>query len=111
MKPTSKQVAWLGLREIYTLIAHPDGQIIIKELLKKDRRPIELEKSVNKKNIYPLLKGLTLSQVIDRRVSKDRSVMYSISPFGRNVLELSEPLVDKIGKVFAGKKSILMEKK
>ncbi len=113
MKKTlnQEQTAWLALREIYTLIGQPDGQIIVKELLKGDKRPTELAEIVDKpQSIYILLKGLTLCQVIDRHLNDDRTVVYSLSPFGRNVLELSEQLVNKIGKEFSGKKSLLLEK-
>jgi len=92
------------------LIGQTDGQIVIKALLDGDKRPTELEKIVTKpQNIYTLLKGLTLCQVVDRHLNDDRTVVYSISPFGRNVLELSAPIVDKIGKVFSEKKSLLLE--
>ena len=33
---------------------------------------------------------------IERTVHKDRSVSYKVSDFGKYVLELSEPILDKI---------------
>jgi len=43
-----------------------------------------------------LMKALVLCQVVDRKVHDDRGVSHSISPFGKNVLELSEPLLHKL---------------
>ena len=57
---------------------------------------------------HPLMKALVLSLVVDRKVHEDRSVSYSISPFGRNVLELSEPILDRIKEEVKEKDSTLL---
>ena len=57
---------------------------------------------------YVLMKALVLCQVVDRKVHDDRGVSYSISPFGKNVLELSEPLLHKIKETVKDKDSALL---
>ena len=54
------------------------------------------------------MKALVLCQVLDRRVNEDRTVEYSISLFGRHILDLSKPLLAKIREQFKDKDSALL---
>ena len=57
---------------------------------------------------HPIMKALVLCQVVDRKVSTDRSVSYKISQFGEHVLKLSEPLLDRIKEEIKDKNSGLL---
>ena len=106
-----EKLAWLGLREIYGLLGTPDGNNVVGLLLRKES--IRTNGLIAKSEIPParfhvLMKALVLCQVVDRKVHDDRSVSYSISPFGKNVLELSEPLLHKIKETVKDKDSALL---
>ncbi len=105
------KTAWLGLREIYKLIGSTDGNTLVRLLLKNNKmRTHELiEKSqIPASKFHLLIKALVTCQVVDRTVHQDRSVSYQISDFGKYVLELSEPILDKIRDTFKDKKSELL---
>ena len=55
-----------------------------------------------------LMKALVLCLVVDRKVHDDRGVSYNISPFGRHVLKLSEPILDTIKEAVKDKDSALL---
>ena len=57
---------------------------------------------------HAIMKTLVICQVVDRKVHEDRSVSYSISPFGKNLLQLSKPLLNKIAEEFKDKESLLL---
>jgi hypothetical protein len=106
-----EKLAWLGLREIYRLLGTHDGNNVIRLLLREDS--IRTNDIIAKSGIQParfhvVMKALVLCQVVDRKVHDDRSVSYSISPFGKNVLELSEPLLHRIKDAVKDKDSALL---
>jgi len=106
-----EKLAWLGLREIYRLLGTSDGNIVVRLLLQEES--IRTNEIMAKSGILParfhvLMKALVLCQVVDRKVHDDRGVSYSISPFGKNVLELSEPLLGKIKEAVKDKDSALL---
>jgi len=106
-----EKIAWLGLREIYRLLGIPEGNTLVKMLIKNEEmRTNELiEKSeVPPSKFHPIMKALVLCQVVDRKVHPDRSVSYKVSPFGKNVLALSEPLLERIKEEFKDKDSALL---
>jgi DNA-binding IclR family transcriptional regulator len=105
------QVAWFGLREIYRLIGTPEGNTILRLLLRKESmRTSELmeESKIPLPKFHVVMKALVLCQILEKKVHQDRSVWYSISPFGKNVLRLSEPLVEKIQEKMKDKNSALL---
>jgi len=107
----NEEIAWLGLREIYRLLGTPEGNSVVRTLLQKESmRATELmkESKVSDPKFYVIMRALVICQVVDRKVHVDRSVSYSISPFGRNVLELSEPILDKIKEKMKDKESLLL---
>jgi DNA-binding HxlR family transcriptional regulator len=84
---------------------------VVRLLLREES--IRTNELIAKSGIQParfhvLMKALVLCQVVDRKVHDDRSVSYSISPFGKNVLELSEPLLHKIKEAVKDKNSALL---
>jgi hypothetical protein len=104
-------IAWIGLREIYKLVGSEDGTTIIKLLLHNNTmRSGELlnTSNIQAPKFHNLMKALVLSQVVERKVHQDRSVSYSISPFGKHILKLSEPLLAKIQEEFKTKDSMLL---
>jgi hypothetical protein len=106
-----EQIAWLGLREIYRLLGTPDGNSVVRTLLRyKAMKATELmkESQVADPKFYLIMRALVMCQVVDRKVHSDRSVSYSISAFGMNVLELSEPILDKIKEKMKDKESLLL---
>ncbi len=108
---TKDKNAWLGLREIYKLIGSTDGNTVVRLLLiNNEMRTNELiEKSrIPVSKFHVLMKALVTCQVIDKKVHQDRSVTYKVSDFGKYVLELSEPILDKIRDNFKDKKSELL---
>lgn len=107
---TKDRNAWLGLREIYKLIGSTDGNTLVRLLLNKEMRTNELiEKSqIPTSKFHVLMKALVASQVLEKKVHQDRSVWYKVSDFGKYVLELSEPILDKIRDNFKDKKSELL---
>jgi DNA-binding HxlR family transcriptional regulator len=110
----NESVAWMALCEIYRLLGSESGYKIVRLLLSnKSMGSEELlrQSGVKPATYYQTMKGLTLSMVVERNVKYDRTVIYSISPFGRNVLELSEQMMDKIKKEFHGKPSLLLSRK
>jgi hypothetical protein len=109
-------VAWFSLKEIYNLLGTTDGNNIARILLKERQRPIRtkdlLEKSkLTESKFHPLMKALTACQVVDKKVLQDRSVVYSISPFGIHILELSEPILQRIKEEFNNKDPLLLSRK
>ena len=107
----NEQIAWLGLREIYRLLGTPEGNSVVRILLQKESmRATELmkESKVSDPKFYVIMRALVMCQVVDRKVHADRSVSYNISPFGRNVLELSEPILDQIKEKMKDKESLLL---
>jgi len=54
------------------------------------------------------MKALVTCQVVERKVHDDRSVSYSVSPFGQHILDLTEPIVKKIQDEFKDKDSKLL---
>ena len=64
--------------------------------------------NVPESKFHPLMKSLVLCQVVDKQVLPDRGVEYSISPFGKNVLELSQPILERIKEKFKDEKSVLL---
>ena len=109
----SATTVWIGLREIYRLLGSEDGNTIIRILLKKKNEPIKSgelmeESAIPAPRFYPLIKALVLCQVVEKKVHTDRSVSYSLSQFGKNVLELSEPILEEIKERFKDKDSILL---
>jgi hypothetical protein len=106
-----EEIAWLGLREIYRLLGTAEGNNIVRTLLQKESmRATELmkESKVTDPKFYVTIRALVMCQVVDRKVHTDRSVSYRVSPFGRNVLELSEPILDKIKEKMKDKESLLL---
>ena len=106
-----EKLAWLGLREIYRLLGTSEGNIVVRLLLQEES--IRTNELIAKSGILParfhvLMKAFVLCQVVDRKVHDDRGVSYSISPFGKNVLELSEPLLSKIKEAVKDKDSALL---
>lgn len=95
----------LGLREIYKLLGTHEANKIVKLLLNGPIRSTQLmEKShVPESKFHPLIRALLQCQVLEKQILSDRGVPYSISPFGKNVLELSEPILEKIREVFKDK--------
>lgn len=106
-----EKIAWMGLREIYRLVGSPEGNQIVRTLIKepKMRSTQLMEKSeVSESKFHPIMRALVLCQLVEKKVLPDRGVEYNISPFGKHVLELSEPLLDKIRETFRDKKSVLL---
>jgi hypothetical protein len=106
-----EKLAWLGLREIYRLVGSPDGNNILRQLLKEE--PMRTSELIAKSGIpsgrlHVLMKALVLCLVVDRKVHDDRGVSYNISPFGRHVLKLSEPILDTIKEAVKDKDSALL---
>ena len=104
-------IAWIGLREIYKLVGSEDGGKILKLLLQNNTmRSSELlnASNIQAPKFHNIMKALVLCQVVERRVHDDRSVSYSISPFGKNILKMSEPLLAKIQEEFKNKDSMLL---
>jgi hypothetical protein len=66
------------------------------------------ESQVADPKFYLIMRALVMCQVVDRKVHSDRSVSYKISPFGMNVLDLSEPILDKIREKMKDKESLLL---
>lgn len=107
----NEATAWVGLRELYRLIGSEDGNLVIRILLQKESvRTSDLiaDTKILPARFHNLMKALVLSGVVDKKVHQDRSVWYNISTFGKNVLDLSEPLVEKINEKFKQKDSLLL---
>jgi DNA-binding HxlR family transcriptional regulator len=110
-KNMNENIAWIGLREIYRLLGTQDGNAIVRLLLNKGS--IRTKELITSSGIPParfhvIMRTLVICQVVDRKVHEDRSVSYSISPFGKNLLQLSEPLLNKIAEEFKDKESLLL---
>jgi hypothetical protein len=107
-----ENLGWLALREIYKLIGSEDGGRIVGILVEHGSTrssSLMATSGIPQARFYNLIKSLEQCQVIERTVQKDRTVWYKISPFGQNVMKLSEPIVQKIQQEFKGKESKLLE--
>jgi hypothetical protein len=110
-----EKIAWTGLKEIYNLLGTTEGNDIVRILLKQKQpirtRDLLYKSKLTESKFHPLMKALTLCQVVDKKVLQDRSVVYSISPFGLRIYELSEEMLDKIQKEFDNSDPLLLSQK
>lgn len=93
----------LLLKKIYMLLATEEANRIIDVLIKEKQvtsSELQLKSQVSASKFYNYIKDLTNCLVLDKKIGNDRSVSYSISPFGKNVLKLSEPLFELIKKEY-----------
>lgn len=105
-KEKEVSIAWTGLREIFRILGTEEGNRIVEILLQdEDVRSSELQikSAIPASKFHIVVKALVSCLVLDRYVHPDRSVSYRISPFGKNILELSEPLLKTIKKTFSEK--------
>ena len=112
MVENKEQLGWLALREIYKVIGSEDGGRIVGILVEHGETKssqLMATSGLPQARFYNLIKALEVCQVIERTVHKDRTVSYKISPFGQNVMKLSEPIVQKIQQEFKDKDSKLLE--
>lgn len=94
-----EKVFWNVLRIVYRLLASDEAQLIMRQLLREDniRTSVLLDKTGLKEfQFHPVMKQLAKYGIVEKKVWQDRSVRYSISPFGKYVLKLTEPLLAKI---------------
>lgn len=93
------------------MLGDPDGNKIVRIILSEGSiRTNELmsKSKIPSARFHLLMKALVVSHVLDKKVHQDRSVSYSISPFGKNILDLSEPLLKKIKVTFKNTDSALI---
>ena len=110
-----ERMAWMSLKEMYSLLGTTEGNDVVRILLKQ-KQPIRTKDLLSKSKLteskfHPLMKALTLCQIVDKKVLQDRSVVYSISPFGMRVFELSEQLLNKIQSEFNNSNSSLLSQR
>jgi DNA-binding MarR family transcriptional regulator len=100
-KPEGK-VVWNAIRIIFRLLATSEVQAIIQVLLKSQQpvgsTDLREKAGLTESQFHPALRQLVKYKVLDRKVNQDRSVSYSISVLGTNILKLSNPLLDEIKK-------------
>lgn len=96
-------VAWLGLREIFRLLGTEEGHGIIKILLDEGEvqsSELQIKSKVPASKFHQMIKALVTCLVVEREVYPDRHVSYKISTFGKDILELSKPLLNEIKEKF-----------
>jgi hypothetical protein len=106
-----ESIAWTGLREIYRLLGTEEGNRIVEVLLKNEflrSSDLQIKSEIPASKFHTIVKALVQCLILDRNVQTDRSVSYSISPFGKNVLKLSEPLLKTIKETFNEKQPEIM---
>lgn len=95
-----QKIVWSAMKGIYKLLATPEAQKIIEILLdSKEMRSKELMNSADltESQFHPIMKQLVKYAIIEKTVKQeDRGVMYNLSLFGKNVLDLSKPLLKEI---------------
>lgn len=98
-KTPAKEEVWNAIGMIYRLLATEEARAILKVLLKQEElrtnEILDITKLTESK-FHPVLRQLVKYAIVDRAVGQDRSVSYKISPLGKNVLNLSSPVLDKI---------------
>ena len=107
-----ENLGWVALREIYKLVGSEDGAKVVRILVEHGETKsstLMATSGIASAKFYNLIKALELCQVVERTVHKDRTVSYKISPFGENVLRLSEPIIKEIQQEFKDKESTLLE--
>jgi predicted transcriptional regulator len=97
-----QKVVWNTMKTMYKLLASYEAQKIIQILLqKREIHSTELmtQADLTESQFHPIMRQLVKYLIIERTVNQDRTVSYKISDFGKNVLELSQPLLQKIRQV------------
>jgi len=94
-----KKMVWHTMKAIYKLLALNEVQKIIEILLDKNlvgSTDLMNLAGLTESQFHPVMRQLVKYCIIGRTVNQDRSVSYSLSPFGVNVLDLSKPLLKVI---------------
>lgn len=95
--------SWRALHHIYSTLASDESREIITQLLRHDKLQLTVLKNKSKipePTLYVVLKKLTTCCLLEKEVQQDRTTYYSISPFGKHVIKLSEPLLLEVKRVF-----------
>jgi len=103
-KDLEKKIFWNVLRRVYKILATDEGQKIVKTLLVDSpmRSTVLLKRTgLSESQFHPIMKELVKCMIVEKTVGEDRGVTYSIDPFGKNVLDLSKPLLAKVKKEIA----------
>lgn len=94
-----EKASWKVLGRLYKLLATQETQSILKQLIDSEKissKQLQKNSKVPESQFYPIIKQLVECAIIEKKVSLDRSVTYSLGSFGKNVLHLSIPILNKI---------------
>ena len=94
-----EKIAWNAIRTIYKQIATQEAQFIIRLLLpnkKIQSKDLMAKAGLTESQFHPLMRQLVKYSILEKDVDQDRRVFYSISLFGKNVMNINEKLLEEV---------------
>ncbi len=90
---------WNAIRTIYKQIATPEAQIILRLLLPNEKiqsKDLMTKAGLTESQFHPVMRQMVKYLILEKEVDQDRRVFYSIGIFGKNVLNISEKLLEEV---------------